>query len=122
VLKLSKSSHNAALKKGQVINMKDTKEVKTEGGIKMAMDVGSFIEKARKELSSLIGLPISSTTGIRRDEKGWHISIEIVEKKSIPDQMDILALYEVLYGEDGNLLSFERKSMRKRMESVSISE
>ena len=119
---MSKSSSSAALKKGQVINIKDTKEVNMEGGTKIAMDVGSFIEKGRKELGRLTGLPVSSTTGVRRDEKGWHISIEIVEKKSIPDQMDILALYEVLYGEDGNLLSFERKSMRKRMESVSTSE
>jgi hypothetical protein len=42
----------------------------------------------------------------------------MVEKRSIPDQMDILALYEVLLDEDGNLLSFERKSMRRRMDSM----
>jgi hypothetical protein len=41
----------------------------------------------------------------------------MLEKQSIPDQMDILATYEALLGEEGNLLSFERKSMRKRMET-----
>ena len=55
--------------------------------------------------------------GATKDEKGWHISIEMIEKYSIPDQMDILATYEALLDEEGNLLSFERKSMRKRMET-----
>ena len=83
----------------------------------MAKELGILIEKARKDLIKLTGLTVSSTTGATKDEKGWHISIELVEKHSIPDQMDILALYEVLFDEDGNLLSFERKSMRKRMQA-----
>jgi len=83
----------------------------------MAKDVGSLIERAREELSRLTGLKASSTIGATKDEKGWHISVEMVEKKSIPDQMDILAAYEALLDEEGNLLSFERKSMRKRMET-----
>ncbi|OFW45925.1 MAG: hypothetical protein A2163_03835 [Actinobacteria bacterium RBG_13_35_12] len=82
----------------------------------MAKELGILIEKARKELSKLIGLTVSSTTGVIKDEKGWHISIELIEKHSIPDQMDILALYEVLLDEDGNFLNFERKSMRRRMD------
>ncbi len=82
----------------------------------MAKELGILIEKARKELSKLTGLIVSSTAGVTKDEKGWHISIELVEKHSIPDQMDILALYEVLLDEDGNFLNFERKSMRRRME------
>ena len=119
---MSKSSHKAALKKGQVKNKKDIKKVNMTGGTKMAKDVGSLIEKGRSELSKLTGLKASSTTGATKDEKGWHIRIEMLEKKSIPDQMDILALYEVLFDEDGNLLGFERKSMRKRMEAVTESE
>jgi len=84
----------------------------------MAKELGILIEKARKELSKLTGLATSSTVGVSKDEKGWNISIEMVEKRSIPDQMDILALYEVVLDEDGNLLNFERKSMRRRMDSM----
>jgi len=83
----------------------------------MAKDVGTLIEKAREELSKLTRLKASSTVGVIKDEKGWHISVEMLEKKSIPDQMDILATYEALLDEEGNLLGFERKSMRKRMET-----
>ncbi len=83
----------------------------------MAKDVGSLIEKARRDLSKLTGLKASSTIGANKDEKGWHITVEMLEKQSIPDQMDILAIYEALLDEDGNFLGFERKGMRKRMET-----
>lgn len=83
----------------------------------MAKDVGALIKEAREQLSQLTGLKVSSTVGAVKDEKGWHISIEMVEKQSIPDQMDILANYEALFDEEGSLISFERKAMRKRMEA-----
>jgi CO dehydrogenase/acetyl-CoA synthase gamma subunit (corrinoid Fe-S protein) len=84
---------------------------------KMAKDVGALIEVARDKLSKLTGLKASSTVGAIKDEKGWRVSVEMLEKQSIPDQMDILATYEALLDDEGNLLSFERKSMRKRMET-----
>ena len=83
----------------------------------MAKDMGALVELARKELTKLTGLKASTTVAVIKDEKGWHISIELVEKESIPDQMDILAIYEALLDEDGNFLSFERKAMRKRMDT-----
>ncbi len=83
----------------------------------MAKDLAALIEKAREELSKLIGLKVSSTVGAVKDEKGWHIFVEMLEKQSVPDQMDILSLYESLVDEEGNLLGFERKGMRKRMDT-----
>lgn len=35
----------------------------------------------------------------------------MLKRQSIPDQMDILAIYELLLNEEGNLLGFERKGM-----------
>lgn len=85
----------------------------------MAKDIGSLIGQARSELNKLTGLKVSSTVGATKDEKGWHIAVELVEKEAIPDQMDILALYEALLDEEGNLLSIERKGMRKRVDTSS---
>lgn len=81
------------------------------------MDLKTLIEKTREELSTLIGLKASSTVGVFKDEKGWHIMLEMLEKQSVPDQMDVLALYESLVDEEGNLLGFERKGMRRRMDT-----
>lgn len=84
----------------------------------MAKDISSFIERARQELTKITGLPVSSTIGASKDDRGWHVMVEMIEKKSVPDQMDILALYEVLLDEEGTVLSLERTSMRRRMETT----
>jgi len=84
----------------------------------MAVNIETIINKARNELKKIIGLEPSSVIRTSKDEKGWHVSIEMVEKKSIPDQMDILATYEVLLDENGTLLNFERKALRKRIDTA----
>ncbi|GFP22729.1 hypothetical protein HKBW3S44_00297 [Candidatus Hakubella thermalkaliphila] len=83
----------------------------------MAMPIPQLVERAREELSKLTGLELSTTLGAAKDEKGWRISVEMVEKHSIPDQMDILAIYEVLLDDAGNLLEFSRKKLRKRIDT-----
>ena len=80
----------------------------------MSLTVGKAVQKARKELVEVTGLETSSTLSSSRDDKGWHVAVEMVEKRSIPDSMDILATYEVLLDDDGNLVEFSRKGMRKR--------
>ena len=87
----------------------------------MAKNIGNLIEQTRRELNKLTGLDLSTTKGVKKEDNGWTITIEMIEKHSIPDQMDILALYEVSIDEDGNILSFDRTAMRKRMD-VWISE
>jgi len=87
----------------------------------MAKNIGNLIEQTRRELNKLTGLDLSTTKEVKKEDNGWIITIEMIEKHSIPDQMDILALYEVSIDEDGNVLSFDRTAMRKRMD-VQISE
>lgn len=84
----------------------------------MAMSIGNIIQKARSELSVLTGLELSSTLKTAKDEKGWRVSVELVEKRVIPDNMDILATYEAVLDNQGNLLEFSRKGMRRRAETV----
>ena len=45
------------------------------------------------------------------------VSLEALERKAIPDTMDVLGLYEVRLDSDGNLLGFARKKLRKRGET-----
>lgn len=86
---------------------------------KMTMSIGNIIQKARSELSVLTGLELSSTLMTVKDEKGWRVSVELVEKRVIPDIMDILATYEAVLDNGGNLLEFSRKGIRRRMEAIS---
>jgi len=83
----------------------------------MTLGMGEVIQKARSELNDLTGLDISSTVEAARDEDGWKVIVEVVEKHSLPDGMDILATYETSVDPDGNMLEFKRTRMRKRIDT-----
>jgi len=83
----------------------------------MALSMGKLIQKARSELNTLTGLEISSTVGAEKEGEGWLVTMEVVEKHSIPDGMDILAVYETRLDLDGNMLEFKRVRMRKRIDT-----
>lgn len=85
----------------------------------MANGMMGLIDKAKNDISKLTGLDPSSVVKTTKIDGGWQIAIEMVEKRSIPDGMDLLATYEVQLDEQGNVLEFNRKGMRKRMEAVS---
>ena len=68
-------------------------------------------------LHGLTGLDISSIVGVEKEDDGWLVRIEVVEKHSIPDSMDILALYETRLDSDGNMQEFKRLRMRKRIDT-----
>jgi len=86
----------------------------------MKMKFVDVIKKARSELNMLTGLEISSTISAEPDEDGWKVTLEAVEKKSIPDNMDILAIYETSLDQEGNMLEFNRVRMRKRIDTEDI--
>ncbi|MDI6815186.1 MAG: gas vesicle protein GvpO, partial [Dehalococcoidales bacterium] len=75
------------------------------------------IQRAREELSKITGLELSSTLSSAKVEQGWKVQVELIEKHSIPDGMDLLATYEAVMDDFGNLLSFRRVRMRKRIDS-----
>jgi hypothetical protein len=83
----------------------------------MEITVPKLIEQARKQLAEATGLKLSTTVGAAKDDKGWRISVEMIEKKSIPDGMDILGTYEAWLNDQGELLEFSRKNLRKRIDT-----
>lgn len=83
----------------------------------MALTLQEINEKAREELSSVSGLELGTTLSTEKVEQGWRVWVELVEKHSIPDGMDLLATYEAVMDDFGSLLSFKRVRMRKRIDS-----
>jgi hypothetical protein len=84
----------------------------------MAMGMMELVRNAREKLAALTGLPISSTLSIRKDECCWYLQVEVVEKRSLPDSQDILAIYDMTMDEEGNILDFSRVGMRRRGDVV----
>ncbi|MFH1565251.1 MAG: gas vesicle protein GvpO [bacterium] len=80
------------------------------------MQPKEIIEKAKKQLADLTGFTSPAGIGLKKEKEEWVITIEIVEKKSIPDQMDILGTYDVYMNSEGDLSRYERRGLRKRVD------
>lgn len=81
------------------------------------MNTHEIMKKAQEEFARDSNLPVNAVIGLSKREEGYVVYIEALERKAIPDTMDILGMYEVCVDNDCNLLSFERKRLRKRGET-----
>jgi hypothetical protein len=78
-----------------------------------------LLQAAREQVAAVTGHPVESITGLRRDDGGWLIDVEVRELERIPNTMDLLATYEVHVSEDGELVGFER---RRRYHRAAVDE
>lgn len=88
----------------------------------MALTTAQAAERAKKQISELIERQPSSVTAVSKDAKGWHVSLEMLERKAIPERMDLLASYDVLLDEEGNVVEFDRGDLRTRGEATKYEE
>ena len=83
----------------------------------MAVGMAQIVKNARSELNALTGLEVSSTIEVAKEDEEWRVVLEVIEKHSIPEGMDILASYETRLDGDGNMLEFRRTGMRRRIDT-----
>ena len=48
-------------------------------------------------------------TSLEHNDDGWHVGVEALESRRVPDSTDILALYRVDLDQDGGLVSYRRE-------------
>ncbi len=73
-----------------------------------------IIEAAKKTLADLTGFKSPRGIGVQKADEGWMVRVEITEKPSIPEAMDVLGIYDILMSEQGEVVSYERKGLKKR--------
>ncbi len=78
------------------------------------MEVTEVVNKLVANFPTMINLEASSVVAIAPNADGWVVSIEMIEKKSIPDSMDILGYYEVSLDSEGVIRDFSRLRLRRR--------
>ena len=65
---------------------------------------------------------ISKTPGtiisIEENNDTWKIVIEVIERKVIPDTMDILGRYEINLDKKGELLGWKQQMIRRRSDLI----
>jgi hypothetical protein len=81
------------------------------------MNANQVLERAQSEFVKLGKKPADGVTGLSKTDEGWAVSLEALERKAIPDTMDVLGLYELRLDDKGNLLGLDRKKLRKRGET-----
>jgi len=82
------------------------------------MNIKDVLEQAKIQLSEATGLKIITIVEIFKDERGWHVFLDMLEMSRIPPATDVLGEYEVILDNEGNMLSFERKRTRLRGQVV----
>ena len=79
--------------------------------------VDALVDNIRKvtkyKYEALVGAAKDQETG------NWILTIELLEKTSIPDAMDILGIYDASIDANGDIVEFRRKSTRRRCDTVS---
>jgi hypothetical protein len=79
-----------------------------------------FARRAMDTLAELVGCPAEGITGIRRNEDGWVVEVEVLEVERVPETTDVLATYEVELDNDGEIVEFRRlrRYLRTQTEGV----
>jgi hypothetical protein len=77
--------------------------------------------RAMQALAELVGCPAEGITGIRRNDDGWIVEVEVLEVERVPETTDVLASYEVEIDKDGEIVEFRRlrRYLRTQTEGVS---
>ncbi len=86
------------------------------------MELAEIITRAKEQLTALHPLPVSGVVSAAQKEDGWHVTIEMVERKSIPDTQDLLGVYEAVLDDRGSILRYQRKKMRRRSDVLEETE
>jgi hypothetical protein len=76
--------------------------------------------RAMHTLADLVGCPAEGITGIRRNDDGWVVEVEVLEVERVPETSDVLASYAVEIDEDGEIVEFHRlqRYLRTQTEGV----
>ena len=67
-----------------------------------------IVAMAKEQIIAVTGLTANTVSGLYKDDHGWHVVIDMVELRRIPNSSDVLATYDVVLDGDGNLLTYRR--------------
>lgn len=77
-------------------------------------EIGEVREQVHETAEGVVGHPLDGITSINRDDDGWRVAVEVVERKGVPDTQDILGRYEMVLDEEFTVVSYERTHRYRR--------
>jgi hypothetical protein len=83
----------------------------TENGDRKHGGNGGVVSAVRGALEQFAGLtqlePVGAT-GVRREEHGWSVLVDVVELERVPSTTSVMATYRVDIDSGGDLTGYER--------------
>jgi hypothetical protein len=81
-------------------------------------DIKEVCRKASAMLEDVLDKKVDSVASACRDNDGWKVCVEVLERKAIPDTQDILSMYEVNLNKDLDLIDYRRTGIRHRGDMI----
>ena len=79
------------------------------GGRSKRLGVRRIAQEASGELEQLLGRPVSSVLGVRRNgDDGYEVTLEIIEVDRIPETTSIMGVYSVSVDDTGEVMEYRR--------------
>jgi len=86
------------------------------------MKLNEAVTLAKEQLHSILNLEVANVIAVSKRDDGWNVMIDLIERRAVPDTMDIMGTYEVILDDDGDMVKYERKTQHKRMDLAEIVE
>ncbi|MFC7006977.1 gas vesicle protein GvpO, halophile-type [Halalkalicoccus salilacus] len=77
-------------------------------------EIGQIRNKVRSIAEEVVGYPLSGILAIDREDDGWRVAVEMIERSSVPDTQDILGRYEITLDEDRTVTGYRRTHRYRR--------
>jgi hypothetical protein len=84
----------------------------------MVSDISEISKKVPHMLEGLLNRKVDGITSVRKDEEGWRVTVDMLDRRSIPDTQDLLSTYEVMLGNDMGVTSYRRLYVRRRLDPI----
>jgi hypothetical protein len=83
-------------------------------------DMKLLLDRVKMGIVDLTSLKFNTIVEVSMDDETHthRVLCELVERKAIPDSMDLLGVYEIHADDSGFIQTFKRVSMRKRGDAV----
>lgn len=75
-------------------------------------------DKALNQIEYLLKKKAQGVVGISREGGYWNVQIEVLERRAVPDVMDILGIYEMKLDMDLNTMEYRRVGLRHRGDMI----
>jgi hypothetical protein len=79
-----------------------------------------LIESAMDLVNHTILRKAETVVSVEESKDGWHVVVEALERKCIPDSQDLLSRYQLNFSVKGKILGWKQILVRKRLDHYSV--